>query len=53
LIAAQQLRERAGEPFYRAVARALADKAQPGNGDIDKAVRIGMSELHCERKVTL
>jgi hypothetical protein len=50
LEAAQQLR---GEPFFRLVAIALADRAELGDGAVDRAIRTALKELHCERKVTL
>jgi hypothetical protein len=53
LAASQVIRQAKREAFLLAVAHELGDRAEVGDGDVDRAVRAAMTSLHLERAVTL
>jgi hypothetical protein len=51
--AANQLHQRARETFCRSVAEALKDGIEHGDGDVYRAVRAALAELHEEKQVQM
>jgi hypothetical protein len=53
LAAAQTLNPRVRERFLESIARTLADRDEPGDGDVDRAIRAALAALHAQRLMLL